>query len=263
MAHSKIIETNNPMAIRVQNVSFAYDGLAVLQDVSLQVPAGEFTVLLGKNGSGKSTLLKILAGLLPVKTGAIEILGKELNRLSLAERGKLIGFLPQFHNPVFPFTVREVVLTGRAAYVFSLPGRRDRDKADQAIAEVGVEPLRDRPYTELSGGERQLVMIARVLAQEPKVILLDEPLSHLDLANQARFLNLVKKLTSRGLTVLAVLHDPNLAFLSGDHFVFLKDGRVLETAEGKRPWEAGLLSEVYGTPIETLPFRDRALVVPF
>ena len=125
------------------------------------------------------------------------------------------------------------MLTGRAAYVFSLPGRRDREKADQAIAEVGIEALRDRPYTELSGGERQLVMIARVLAQEPRVILLDEPLSHLDLANQVRFLRLVKKLTAGGLTVLAVLHDPNLAFLSGDHFVFLKDGRVRETGRGR------------------------------
>ena len=106
-------------------------------------------------------------------------------------------------------------------------------------------------------------MIARVLAQEPQVILLDEPLSHLDLANQVRFLGLVKKMTARGLTVLAVLHDPNLAFLSGDHFVFLLDGRVRETFEDEHPWEAALLSEVYGTPIETLPFRDRALVVPF
>ena len=251
------------MAISVQHVSFAYDGRAVLQDISLRVSAGAFTVLLGKNGSGKSTLLKIMAGLLPFKTGTIEILGKGLNRSTLSERGKLIGYLPQFHNPVFPFTVKEVVLTGRASYVFSQPGKGDRDKADQAIAEVGIEELRDRAYTELSGGERQLVMIARVLAQEPKVILLDEPLSHLDLANQVRFLGLVKKLATRGLTVLAVLHDPNLAFLSGDHFVFLKDGRVRETAGEERPWEAALLSEVYGTPIETLPFRDRALVVPF
>jgi len=251
------------MAIRVQQASFTYDGLAVLKDVTLRVPAGAFTVLLGKNGSGKSTLLKMMAGLLPLKTGTIEIFGKNLYRLSLSEQGRLIGYLPQFHNPVFPFTVREVVLTGRAAYVFSLPGRRDREKADQAIAEVGIEELRDRPYTELSGGEKQLVMIARVLAQEPKVILLDEPLSHLDLANQVRFLGLVKKLTASGLTVLTVLHDPNLAFLSGDHFVFLKDGRVREMAGGERPWEAALLSEIYGTPIETLPFRDRALVVPF
>jgi iron complex transport system ATP-binding protein len=251
------------MAIRVQQAGFTYDGLAVLKDVTLRVPAGAFTVLLGKNGSGKSTLLKMMAGLLPLKTGTIEIFGKNLNRLSLSERGRLIGYLPQFHNPVFPFSVREVVLTGRAAYVFSLPSRRDREKADQAIAEVGIEELRDRPYTELSGGERQLVMIARVLAQEPRVILLDEPLSHLDLANQVRFLGLVKKLTSNGLTVLAVLHDPNLAFLSGDHFVFLKGGRVRETSREERPWDAGLLSEVYGTTIETVPFRDRALVVPF
>jgi iron complex transport system ATP-binding protein len=156
-----------------------------------------------------------------------------------------------------------VVLTGRASYVFSTPSRRDKERAGQAIAEVGLEGFRKRPYTELSGGERQLVMIARVLAQEPRLILLDEPLSHLDLANQARFLKLIKRLNASGMTILAVLHDPNAAFLSGDHFIFLKDGRIYEGEEGQAPWNAEFLSAVYGTPIKTIPFQDRSLVVPF
>jgi len=251
------------MAVVLEKVGFEYDGTPVLRDISFVVHEGKFTALLGKNGSGKSTLLRLIAGLLPLKIGRIEILGQDLHRLSLSQRARLIGYLPQFHSPVFPFTVEEVVLTGRASYVFSTPSRRDREKAGLAIAEVGLEELRKRPYTELSGGERQLVMIARVLAQEPRVILLDEPLSHLDLANQARFLSLIKKLTASGMTILAVLHDPNAAFLSGDHFIFLKGGQVLEVEKGEAPWNAEFLSEVYGTPIETIPFRDRSLIVAF
>jgi iron complex transport system ATP-binding protein len=251
------------MAVTIEKVNFEYDGIPVLKDISFEVPEGKFTVLLGKNGSGKSTLLRLIAGLLPLKTGRIEILGQDLHRLSLSQRAKLIGYLPQFHTPIFPFTVEEVVLTGRASYVFSTPSRRDQEKAAQAIVEVGLEGLRKRPYTELSGGERQLVMIARVLAQEPRVILLDEPLSHLDLANQARFLGLIKNLTGIGMTILAVLHDPNAAFLSGDHFVFLKNGRVQEVEEGQAPWDAELLSAVYGTPLKAVPYGDRSLIVAF
>ena len=107
------------MAVTVEKVSFEYDGIPVLKDISFEVPEGKFTALLGKNGSGKSTLLRLIAGLLPLKTGRIEILGQDLHRLSLSQRAKLIGYLPQFHTPIFPFTVEEVVLTGRASYVFS------------------------------------------------------------------------------------------------------------------------------------------------
>jgi iron complex transport system ATP-binding protein len=251
------------MAVTVEKVSFEYDEIPVLKDISFEVPEGKFTALLGKNGSGKSTLLRLIAGLLPLRMGRIRILGEDLHSLNLSRRARLVGYLPQFHSPVFPFTVEEVVLTGRASYVFSTPSRRDREKAAQAIAEVGLEELRKRPYTELSGGERQLVMIARVLAQEPRVILLDEPLSHLDLANQARFLGLIKRLTASGMTILAVLHDPNAAFLSGDHFIFLKDGRVHKAVEGQAPWNADFLSDVYGTSIKTIPFGSRSLIVPY
>lgn len=233
-----------------------------MQDVSVTVQEGSFTVLLGKNGSGKSTLVRIIAGLLQPQKGTIRVLGVDIGELSIASRAKIIGYLPQFHAPVFPFTVEEVVLTGRSPYVMFIPKQKDVDKAREAIDRLGIVHLMRRPYTELSGGERQLVMIARVVAQEAKVILLDEPISHLDLSNQMRILTVLREMTSRGNTVLAVLHDPNIAFLTADHFLFMKDGRVREPAEGQNPWDAGVLADVYGLGVETIPFRGRSLVVP-
>jgi iron complex transport system ATP-binding protein len=170
--------------------------------------------------------------------------------------------LPQFHTPAFPFTVEEVVLTGRASYVLHVPGKKDMEKTDEAIDKVGISHLRLRPYTELSGGERQLVMIARVLAQEPKVVLFDEPLSHLDLSNQTRFLALIRGLIMAGLTVMAVLHDPNTAFMSADDFILIKDGTLRNLEGAKNPWDSATLMDLYDVKIETLPFRNRALVIP-
>ncbi len=182
------------MAIIVKDLSFGYGEKNVLDHLDFRITPGKLTAVLGKNGSGKSTLLRLIAGFIKPKSGSIEVFGTDLNRLSIAERAKRIGFLPQSHYPVFPFTVEEVVLTGRAAYIFSTPTNKDREKAENAIRRIGIEDLRKRPYTELSGGERQLVLIARVLAQEPKIMLLDEPLSSLDLSNQAKMLNLLKGL---------------------------------------------------------------------
>jgi iron complex transport system ATP-binding protein len=250
------------MGISVKNLDFSYGNRMILHNITLHMAEGRFTVLLGKNGSGKSTLIKLMAGLLSYKTGHVEVLGEDLGKLKSAEKAMLIGYLPQFHTPVFPFSVEEVVLTGRAAYVFTVPSRKDLEKADEAIDKVGINHLRKRPYNELSGGERQLVMIARVLAQEPEVILLDEPLSHLDLSNQARLLMLIKDLVVKGLTVVAVLHDPNTAFFYGDDFLFLKDGLIKVVEKNNNPWDASTLTDVYDTKIEAVPFRGRSLVIP-
>lgn len=250
------------MGIIVNNLSFSYGSSEVLHGVSLKASDGKFSVILGRNGSGKSTLIKLIAGMLPCKRGHISVAGNDLGRLSVSEKARLIGYLPQFHNPAFPFSVEDVVLTGRASYIFAMPGRKDREKADEAIDRVGIRHLRERPYTELSGGERQLVMIARVLAQEPKVILFDEPLSHLDLSNQVRLLALIGELVASGLTVVAVLHDPNIAFMYGDAFILIKDGTIRELQPGENPWDASTVMDLYGVTVEALSFRNRALVMP-
>jgi len=248
------------MGMIIRDLWFSYPGQPVLREVNLDIREGVFTVILGKNGSGKSTLLKLITGMLTPERGRIEVLGKNVENLSMGERAKLIGYLSQFHQPVFPFTAEEVVLTGRASYVFSLPKPKDREIALEAIRKVGIEDFRKRPYNELSGGERQLVMIARVLAQEPRIILLDEPISHLDLANQTRFLTLVKRLVNTGMTILAVLHDPTLAFIFGEEFLFAKDGSVQNVKGGAVPWESSILSEVYGIPIKVTEAEGQRFV---
>jgi iron complex transport system ATP-binding protein len=250
-------------AISAENVSFCYQGRNVLKNLSFDIRAGKLTIILGRNGSGKSTLLRLLAGFLPPAAGRIVLMGQDLHTLARSRRARLLGFLAQQHHAVFPFSVFDVVLTGRASYVTFTPGSEDRSCALAALEQVGISHLHDRPYTELSGGEQQLVMIARVLAQKPQVILLDEPTSHLDFCNQARLLELMKKLvTGSNLAILAVLHDPNIAFLYGDDFLFLKEGRIFRPANNGIPWDAGFIKEVYGSNLQVIPYRDRGLVVP-
>jgi len=251
----------NP-AIEVQNLSFRYDETPILADLSFEIPERKFTVLLGKNGSGKSTLLRILTGLLAFREGTVRIMDRDLKALSSGQRARIIGYLPQQHHSVFPFSVEDVVLTGRASYVTLVPKKEDEEKVTRALERVGILHLRERPFTELSGGEQQMVRIARVLAQESRIITLDEPTSHLDFVNQSKLLGLVRELVDAQLTVLAVLHDPNSAFLYGDNFIFLKDGKIEELDASESPWDRRVLERIYDTDMDTVPYGDRAIVVP-
>lgn len=248
------------MSLIVSRLCFGYKNQPVLQDISLEIPKGRFSVLLGPNGSGKSTLLKLMAGQLPFASGSIFLEGEDLTKLSPRLRARTLGYLPQMHSPVFPFTVDEVVLTGRASYIYSSPSQKDRDKTLETLEATGLLALRHRPYTELSGGERQLVMLARLLAQEASILLLDEPVSHLDLANTHHLLSLVKQWVESGRTVLAVLHDPNTAFLFGDHFFFLKKGVLQLPMDPRRPWQGHFLDRLYDIQLETIPHGDRAVI---
>ncbi len=250
------------MPIEICDLSLSYRERPVLHRIFLKIPEGRFSVLLGPNGSGKSTLLKAMAGQLPSPAGAVRLFGRNLSEVPVRERARLVGYLPQSHHPVFPFTVEEIVLTGRASYVFSQPGQADRRKAEEAMETAGLTDLRRRPYTELSGGERQLVLLARLLAQDSPVLLLDEPVSHLDLANTARLLAMVRRLTQAGRTVLAVLHEPNSAFLYGNHFFFLKNGTLQQPPHPDRPWDGGFISGLYGVPLEVVPFQGKAFLTP-
>ncbi len=246
-------------AVRVASLSFAYRRRPVLQELDFELEGGSLTAILGRNGSGKSTLLRCLAGLLPVAPGTVAVAGQDLARLSCRQRARLIGYLPQFHQPAFDFAVEEVVLTGRAAWVGLSPGDEDRRRARAALAHLGISHLAPRPYTELSGGERQLVLLARILAQDPPVILLDEPLSHLDLCHQVQLLGLLQELSRQGRTVAAVLHDPTLALRHFHRQLYLRDGRLLLPSG---PPEAGFLSHIYETPVEVLTGAAGPVVVP-
>ena len=250
------------MGIDIKNLSFGYGSHSIFDNVSLKIPDGTLTVIVGRNGSGKSTLLKLIAGIHMPQLGSIEVLGKDLKDLSISERARLVGYLTQTHYPVFPFTVEDVVLTGRASYVLTTPREIDRTEASRAMSRMGIEELRTRPYNELSAGEKQLVMIARALAQNPRVLLMDEPTSHLDLPNQVRFLNTVKDLVASGLTVVLVIHDPNMGFMYGDDFIFMKNGSILQPSEEKEPYDIKLLSDVFGIEIKIASGDGKRWIIP-
>jgi len=249
-------------AIKVQGLGFSYNGIKILNNIDTEIEEGKLTFILGKNGSGKSTFLRIIAGLLPHKTGIIQLFGNDISKLSYTERAKILGFLNQQHKAVFPFSVQEVVLTGRAGYIHFTPKEIDKKAAWDAIEKIGITHLQNRLYTELSGGEQQLVMIARALAQNPRVLLLDEPTSHLDFSNQSHILALLKNLSKEGLTIVAVLHDPNLAFLYGDDFLFVKDQHVIRSSSDTNAWDIDFLKEIYQVNLEAIPHNGRALLIP-
>ncbi|MEZ5196368.1 MAG: ABC transporter ATP-binding protein [Bacteroidales bacterium] len=248
--------------ISTDKLSFGYGHhQTVISDVSCNISENTFTVIMGKNGSGKSTFLRLLGGIMPYHKGSIKVGNVELKELKLEERAKMVGFLPQHHKPVFPFKVSEVVLAGRASYIQFTPNRTDEYQADKALELIGISSLRNRIYSELSGGEQQLVMIARLLAQQPKILLLDEPISHLDYYNQIRILKLIKELVSNDITVVAVLHDPNMAYLFGEKFIYVHDGQVHEVND-QNAWEHQLVNEIFDNQLFPVEHKGKYIFIP-
>lgn len=249
-------------AITIKNLSFSFGEKPILKDINLDLEQGKFIAVLGKNGSGKTTLLKLIAGLLKYSNGEIFLNDNELRSLSLRKRANYIAYLAQTHRSVFPFLVKDVVLTGRVANIRFTPSHEDRTLAQTAMEKAGILNLQDRYYTELSGGEQQLVLIARVLAQNPKVLLLDEPTSYLDFTNQSHILKLLKEFTYDGMTVISVLHDPNAAFLFGDRFVFLRNGKIIPPPSFDITENKDFLEYIYDVPLEMIKDRNKSFVLP-
>ena len=270
------------LGIALNEIVFAYANRQVVKRANLHLPAGQFGAILGRNGSGKSTLLRIAAGVQAPQSGQVLVAGHDLGQMDIRQRAKHVGFLAQFHQPEFSFLVREVVLTGRASSVFSVPGAADYAAAEQAMHELGISHLADRSYDELSGGERQMVMVARLLAQAPSALLLDEPVSSLDLANQIHLLQTLRRLADKGLTVLAILHDPNHALMFSDELVLLRKLTEKECGDEQkcksdsnsnhqnvvaagRPTEVMTpenIFEAYGIDVEFINVRKRLILLP-
>lgn len=241
------------MKLAAQSVSFAYlPEVDVLRDVSLHVEAGEVLFLLGANGSGKTTLIECLAGVRSPRTGKILLDGKPLERFSISERARRIGLVPQLHEPVFSYTVADVVLMGRAPHLglFARPGRHDLLEVRKALESVGLWSLRRRPYTRTSGGERQLTLIARGLAQGATCLLMDEPAAHLDPHHQHEVFRVVQRLAAEGFAFAVTSHHPNNALLYGDSVVLLIDGAAVVQANPDQAITEGNLEAVYGLPFE-------------
>ncbi|MDR3231504.1 MAG: ABC transporter ATP-binding protein [Synergistaceae bacterium] len=240
----------NGLAYTFSGLSAGYNGTPVLRDLSGVVRPGLLTALIGPNGGGKSTFLRALSGLLPFR-GTLRLGERDLSRVSRREMGRLVGVVPQQVRMGAPFTVHEAVALGRLPHQ-GLTTRRseeDEERVLRAVARSDVEHLLLRPVTRLSGGETQRVMLATVLAQDPPVMLLDEPVSAQDPLRTARVLSLLRDLAAEGRTVVAALHDVNLAVAFADAFLAMKDGRVAFAAPISE-LDGEVLGELYDAPFE-------------
>ncbi len=239
------------MRLEARHLDFGYRGHRVGADVSLSLEAGEVLCLLGPNGSGKTTLFKTLLGLLPSQGGEVLVDEVDLRARSREEVARLVSYVPQAHAAFFPFTVEEVVLMGRTAHLglFSSPSRRDRESALAAIERMRLSQLAGSVYTRISGGERQLTLIARALAQEARVVVMDEPTANLDFGNQVRVLQHIQSLAQSGIGVLLSTHDPDQAFLCADRVAMLHQGRLAHMGAPSEVITAESLKQIYGVDV--------------
>ena len=244
----------NP-AIQTENLTFAYKDKPVLDGVSLSVERGEMVGILGPNGSGKTTLLKIFSAVLRGR-GEVKVNGRSIKTYGKRELSRLFAMVPQESQILFPYTVAEIVLMGRASYhsPLALEGRKDLEVARASMELTDSLPFSDRYLHELSGGEKQRVIIARALAQEPEILLLDEPSASLDLKHQVQVFELMRRLNrERSLTIVAALHDLNLAAIFFPRLVMLRDGRIYRDGSPKEVLTEGTIEEIYGIRVRVEP----------
>ena len=246
------------MNIEGRGLTIGYPDRTVGRGLDVALSTGEVLALLGPNGGGKTTLLKTLLGLLKPKAGEVRLGDKPLDNYSIRERARVVAYVPQVHISTFAFTVETVVLMGRTAHgsLFTRPSGQDRAVAHAALERFGIAALASRPYTMISGGERQLVLLARALAQEPQFIVLDEPTASLDFGNQGKVMREIRALAKSGHGVLFTTHDPNHALRAADRAYLLREGTRI--ADGPVAtvlnWEQ--LEALYRATVERL--TDRA-----
>lgn len=253
--------------IEVKNISFSYskDSPLIFENISFSVEKGDILCVLGPNGTGKTTLIKTLNKIHEINDGEILIGGKNIKKLSYSDISKYIGYIPQGHVPSFPFTVFDVVLMGRSPYISltSSPKLRDKKIASDALKTLGIYHMKDKEYTNLSGGERQLVFLARVLAQEPDVLILDEPTNHLDFGNQIRLLQILEQLSNLGLAIIMSSHYPDHAFLSANKVAIMKDKTFLGFGSPEEVLTESNLKETYGIDVELIELDNgRKICIP-
>jgi len=244
--------------IEGRDLTIGYPDRTVGRGLDVALSTGEVLALLGPNGGGKTTLLKTLLGLLKPKAGEVLLGGKPLDNYSISERARVVAYVPQVHISTFAFTVETVVLMGRTAHgsLFSRPSGQDRAVAQAALERFGIATLANRPYTMISGGERQLVLLARALAQEPQFIVLDEPTASLDFGNQGKVMREIRALAKSGHGVLFTTHDPNHALRAADRAYLLREGTRIADGPVGTVLNREQLEALYRATVERL--TDRA-----
>jgi iron complex transport system ATP-binding protein len=257
------------MKLQVTEAGYHYDAAKTsgFTNINFVLEDGEVMSILGPNGCGKTTLLKCLNSLVKLHQGSVAIDGQNISHLPRSEVARSIGYVPQLHQPAFPFTVLDAVLVGRAPHLGLLesPGQEDIRIAEEALEAMGISQLKDKPYTQISGGERQLVMFARVLAQKPSLLLLDEPTSHLDFGNQIRVLRIVQKLASTGLPIIMTSHFPDHAFLVSSKVALMQKGRFIDIGTPEKVITDSSLEKVYNIKVKVIDVDsgiNRKICVP-
>ena len=255
---------SGPYALSAENVRFRYDRKDVLRDVSFAVPRGIICGLFGPNGSGKTTLFRCCLGLLAPQSGTILMEGHNVTHLGIAHLARHMAYVPQEHRPGFPFLVREIVSMGRTPRMggFFRLRAKDRDMVEHAMEVTGIRDLADVPYTALSGGQRQLANLARALAQEAPLMLLDEPTAALDFSNQMVVWQTLRRIADQGVTVLVCCHDPNHILWFCDNVAVMHQGHIVAEGPSRDTLTADVLHTLYGTAIEVCAVDGKPLVRP-
>lgn len=238
------------MSIEVKNLSFAYGSHTVLDKVCFSVEKGNFTALLGANGAGKSTLFRCILGFLPGYSGQISLCGRDIRTLDRRQQARLAAYIPQISTPVFNYTVLETVLMGVSGSISPLerPGQAQKETAAAMLERLSIGHLARCGINEISGGERQMALIARAMAQQAKILIMDEPTANLDYGNQYRVLETVRRLTEGGYTVLMSTHNPEHARRFASHVLALKDGSVYADGPSEEVITSALIEALYQIP---------------
>ena len=240
------------MTICAQELDFGYPGQVVGRGLDLSLQKGEVLCVLGPNGSGKSTLLRTMLGLLPALGGEVTIDGRSIGRMERGEIARAVAYVPQASSSYFDFSLEEMVVMGRTAHLgaFAAPGERDRAAAAESLERMGIAALAARPVSGVSGGERQLALIARALASEAPALVMDEPTANLDFGNQARVLSQVAQLRDAGVSILLCTHDPDHAFQVADRVLLLRGGCAITLARTQEALTAENLTRLYDVPVQ-------------
>lgn len=248
------------MIYQVENLHFKYpdSNRRVLDGVSLNLNEGEIMSILGPNGAGKSTLLNCMANLINPISGSIKLCGKDISKQPVKEVAGTISYVPQNHTPAFGYSVFNFVLMGCAPNIgiFQKPGEEEQQRAMEALKELNIEHLADKPYTEISGGERQQATIARAIVQRPKAILFDEPTAHLDYGNQLRTLRLIKQMAEKGYAVIITTHNPDHAILLGGTAAILDREGHLKIGKSEEIITEDCLKKVYNTDLKLMYIEE-------
>jgi iron complex transport system ATP-binding protein len=238
--------------LEVEGAGFSYDGERdIFAGISFAVEQGEVLAILGSNGTGKSTLIKCVMNLHPLDTGTVRLEDRDLGEMTYREIARCTGYVPQANQVVFPFSVFDFVLMGRSPHlsVFQNPSREDVEITWQVIENIGIAHLAARPISEISGGERQMAMVARALVQQPALLIMDEPTSHLDFGNQIRVLDLIDRLAEQGIAVLMTTHFPDHGFIVSHKVAIIHDGAFISHGYADEVITAENLRIAYGTDV--------------